>query len=222
MIPLSLAPKPEPVTVSGVPTAPLVLVGGIAIVAWIVKETDEVDAAVVIGPLAAMVWAPPAAAGMTMLADHCPLSLASIVEPMGLPSKVSVIPLSLAAKPEPVTVTAVMAVPVFLLIEIPAPMLKVMSVSEEVEDPRTLTAWVPPADAGTENVSVHAPVELAWVVEPTGVPSKVTLIPVSPEAKPEPLAVTDVPAAPLVLFIEKLGVTLKERAGTEAASVVDP
>jgi hypothetical protein len=58
--------------------------------------------------------------------------------------------------------------------------------------------------------------------EPTAALSKVNWMLVSLEAKPDPLTVTEVPAGPLFLPNEILGVMLKLWAGTEAKGVKDP
>jgi hypothetical protein len=185
-----------------------------------VKFTVAVEAAVVEEPEAPMLCEPPAAAGTVKVAVQAPVALAVVGEPCGAPSKVTMTLVSLAAKPDPVTFTDVPAGPLFLLIEIPAPTLNVNGAIDEVEDPETPMLWAPPWVAGTGNVAVQVPFEPAVVGEPIGVLSKLNWILVSLEPKPDPVAVTEVPAGPLFLLKAKLGSMLKLWAGTD--SVVAP
>jgi hypothetical protein len=69
-------------------------------------------------------------------------------------------------------------------------------------------------------VAVQAPVVPAIVGEPTGVPSKVTAMLLSPEENPDPVTPTEVPAGPLVLFKEIPAPTVK--ATTVTGEVEEP
>ena len=107
-------------------------------------------------------------------------------------------------------------VPVAGLIAMRAPTVKLILWIEEagVEGPLALILWGPPDEAGILKLAVQDPFPSADV-EPAVVLSKVKVT-LSFAPKPEPVAVTEVPAIPLVgLIEEKVGVTIKERSGAE-------
>ncbi len=96
---------------------------------------------------------------------------------------------------------------------IPGVMVKVWSGTAVllVVLPEASITWGPADAVGILKVRVQDPVAPAVVGAPTGVPSKVTVIPDSLAAKPLPLIVIEVPDGPLVLpnAIVELEITLK-------------
>ncbi len=118
-MPVSLALKPEPVTVTELPTAPLVRLREMTGVT--VKIMSGMVVAEVEEPYASMVWEPEGEAGTTKVALQSPRELAEGTEGIvttSLPSKVTLMGVSLALKPEPVTVTEVPGAPLVGLKEI--------------------------------------------------------------------------------------------------------
>jgi hypothetical protein len=72
-------------------------------------------------------------------------------------------------------------------------------------------------------VPLQFPRELAEIAEPTGLPSKVIVIPVSPAAKPEPVTVTEVPGGPLAALRERPGfINVKTMLETTPDGVIEP
>jgi hypothetical protein len=74
-------------------------------------------------------------------------------------------------------------------------------------------------------VAVHLPCGLTegdGGVVVTGVPSYVTVMPVSLVPKPLPVIITEVPGTPLILLSEMVGVTVKLISGTLASCVEEP
>jgi hypothetical protein len=104
-MPVSLAPKPEPETVTDVPGGPLVRLR--VSPALTVKVTPVIELAEVVEPYAPIVWEPAVEAGTVKVLFQAPRELAVIPDLTTVPSKVIVMPVSLATKPEPVTVTEV-------------------------------------------------------------------------------------------------------------------
>ncbi len=169
-----------------------------------------------------MLCEPEAEAGITKVLLQAPLALAEIPEAMGLPSKVTLMPVSLALKPEPVTVTELPGDPLVLLRVMAAPMVKVTfgAVPEIVTEPYAPTLCEPEGEAGAVKLVFQAPVVFADIPEATVFPSKVTVIPVSPALKPEPVTVIAVPGVPLFLLREIDAVVKKVVLGT--VSVIEP
>ena len=83
-MPVSPAPKPEPVTVTDVPEAPALRL--MVIVGLMVKVTSWTPVAGVVGLLALMEWGPPDEGGTVKVAIHAPVSLAESPEATGVPS----------------------------------------------------------------------------------------------------------------------------------------
>ena len=127
-MPVSPAPKPEPVIVMEVPGAALVrLVEIPAVVVNVISATLPTD---VEAPYASMVWRPAVEAGTAKVAVQPPVGLAetdggTVVTAML--SKVTAMPVSLAPKPVPVIVTEVPGAAVVRLMEIPGITAKVRS-----------------------------------------------------------------------------------------------
>ncbi len=138
VIPVSEAAKPVAEIVIEVPTGPE---GGLTEVPEAkLKVALGTEAADVTEPEAAIVWDPDGAGGTLKVNDHDPLASAVAVWPTGLPSNVTLIPLSLAPNPVPETVAGVPAAPESGLIDIPAPMEKFWAGTAEVLLPLALTA----------------------------------------------------------------------------------
>ena len=96
-----LAVKPDPLTFRSSLTLPFL--GNTDKIDSMVNVTGITSVANVILPLAPIVWAPPLAAGILVVAVQWPLSSAIILLAINLSSKVNCIELSLLAKPLPVT-----------------------------------------------------------------------------------------------------------------------
>jgi hypothetical protein len=77
-MPVSLAAKPEPVTLTEVPEAPLVPLR--EMLAAMVKTTSDTLAADVVAPEASNVWEPEVEAGMMKVAFQAPWGLAEMPE----------------------------------------------------------------------------------------------------------------------------------------------
>jgi hypothetical protein len=90
-----------------------------------------------------------------------------------------------------------------------------------VTEPYALITCEPEAEAGTIKAALQPPWRLAVIPWATVAPSTVTVMPVSPAPKPEPLIVTEVPAAPLARLIDMPGVAVKFRLET-AFGVTEP
>jgi hypothetical protein len=197
---VSLAPKPEPVTVTELLGGPLVR---LRVIAGLTRKVMPVtEPAEVTEPDAPIVWEPAIAAGMVIVVFQFPRELAEMPEVTVVPSKVTVMPVSLAPKPEPVMVTELPGEPLVRFIVSPGLTVKVTPVIEsaEVDEPYAPTVWEPATEAGTVKVPLQAPTPLAVIPEVTTVPSKVTAMPVSLAPKPVPLTVMEVPGGPLVLL----------------------
>lgn len=221
LMPVSLAAKPVPVMVIELPGVPLDLLT--VIIAAVLKLAPA--AVLVTLPDAETVCEPADDVGTVNEALQEPLLSAMISEATALPSKIILIPASLAPKPEPVTVTEVPGVPLVLLSDTPAPMLKPTGVTEEavVTEPEAETLCAPDATDGTVNVVLQEPTVFAEMVpESTGLPSKITLIPVSLALNPTPFTVTEVPGAPLFCLREMAGLVLKVTLVTEPVTVESP
>jgi choline-glycine betaine transporter len=91
-----------------------------------------------------------------------------------------------------------------------------------VTEPYALITCEPEAEAGTTKAALQPPWKLAVIPWATVAPSTVTVMPVSPAPKPEPVTVTEVPATPLARLIDMPGVTVKFRLGTLAFGVTEP
>jgi hypothetical protein len=118
-MPVSLAPKPEPVTVTQPPEGPLDRLADITGV--IVEVILGTLAAEVTEPYAPTTCEPETEAGTTKAALQLPWESAVIPCATGAPSSVTVMPASPATKPEPVTVTELPGAPLAGLIEIAGP-----------------------------------------------------------------------------------------------------
>jgi hypothetical protein len=106
VMPVSLAAKPEPITVTTVPGGPFA--GLIERLGFSnVKVTLGTTPEGVIEPKALTVWVPNTAVETVKVPLQFPRESAVIAEVIGLLSKVILTPVSLALKPEPVTVTTV-------------------------------------------------------------------------------------------------------------------
>jgi hypothetical protein len=114
---VSLAAKPEPVTVTEVPGGPVSgLIERLGFINVKTKIGTTPDG--VIEPEALTVWGPKTAVGTVKVLLQFPRESAEIPELTVLPSKVILIPVSLALKPEPETLTVVLGRPVIGLMEI--------------------------------------------------------------------------------------------------------
>ena len=71
-------------------------------------------------------------------------------------------------------------------------------------------------------LAVQLPRELLVMPEASEVPSKVTAMPTSLVANPEPVMVMEVPGGPLVRLMEIAGSTVKLMVGTLANVVMEP
>jgi hypothetical protein len=128
VIPVSLVPKPEPVTVTEVPGGPLVRL--IVSPELTAKVTSVIESAEVVEPYAPIAWEPAVEAGTVKTPLQAPRPLAEIPEATTVPSKVIVMPDSLALKPEPVTVIEVPGGPlVRLRVRAPPSTVKLMPVT---------------------------------------------------------------------------------------------
>jgi energy-converting hydrogenase Eha subunit B len=161
-----------------------------------------------------MLCEPEVDGGTSKVALQPPWELAVISEATGVPSKVTVMPVSLAPKPEPVTVTELPAAPLDRLMDMPGVTVKVISGTLAVTEPYAPITCEPEAEAGTTKAALQLPWELAMIFWATGVPSKVTVMPVSLAAKLKPVTVTALPAAPLDRLMDMPGVTVKVILGT--------
>jgi len=77
----------------------------------------------------------------------------------------------------------------------------------------------PPDDWGTMKLELQLPVDPAVIPEVTSSPSNVTTIPVSPETKPAPLTVMELPGGPLVLLRETPELVSKLTAVTDVVEL---
>lgn len=191
-MPLSLAPKPEPVTVTEVPGGPLVRLRVRA-----PPSTEKVTVTVPeVAPVAPILWEPAVAAGIVTVAFQFPDESAVAVVSVVL-SKVIVIA-SLLRKPEPVTVTEVPGGPlVRLRVTVVLTTVKV-AVAEPEDVPVAVIVRAPAvADDGIVTVAVQlAAVILGRVANVTAGESKV-IVTFSPTVKPVPVTVTEVLTGPL-------------------------
>ena len=128
VIPFSLAPKPEPVTVTEVPAVPLFLL--MEKTGPTLKEIGLNEEEEVIEPWTLTAWAPPDKTGIEIVLVHDPAALACTGELTGFPSIVTTIPCSPEAKPEPLVVTEIPADPLVLLIVKLGVILKEIPVTE--------------------------------------------------------------------------------------------
>jgi hypothetical protein len=117
-------------------------------------------------------------------------------------------PVSLALKPEPVTLTQLPTTPLTGLMYIAGEVtVKVILGTLVVTEPYAPIVCEPGVDAkGTSKVALQPPRGLAVIPWATGVPSKVTVMPVSLPTKPEPVTVTKLPGTPLTGLMEIPGV----------------
>jgi len=192
------------------------------IIAEVLKLALETEAADVMAPEALIVCVPDAEDGTVKAASHAPLSFALILEVTVFPSKVMLIPVSLAAKPAPETVIELPGAALELLRDMPAPVINVALDTEPVMELEVAMACDPADEEGTVNVIVQDPIELAVVLEPTALLSKVILILVSPALKPAPVTVIELPGGPLVLLREIIAVVLKLVSEIDPAVVDAP
>jgi hypothetical protein len=133
LMPVSLAAKPEPVTVIELPGTPLVLLR--VIPAPTVKLTFDAVPEVVIEPYAPTLCEPEAKSGTVTLVFQAPIVFADIPVATVFPSKVTFIPVSLAPKPEPVMVIELPGAPLVLLRVMAALVLKVTVGTAVVSEP---------------------------------------------------------------------------------------
>jgi hypothetical protein len=150
--------------------------------------------------------------------------LADVPELTPVPSKVMIIPASLALKPEPLTVMEVPGGPLALPMAIAALTVKVRggAVPAVVREPKALIVWGPEAESGMIKVALQLPREVLKVPGVTGFPSKVMVMPVSFEPKPEPVTVIWVPGGPLARLKVRTGVTLNTEVGAVPSKVIEP
>jgi hypothetical protein len=202
VMPVSLAPKPEPVTVIEVPGGPLVRLRVMAPPST-VKVTPVTKLARVLGPYAPIVWEPAVEAGIVKVALQFPRESAWIPDLTTVPSKVIIMPVSLAAKPEPVTVTEVPGDPLARLRAMTA--FTTVKVTPGTEPARVLVpyapiVWEPAVEVGTTKVPLQLSPEPTGIPEVTLAPSKVIVM-FSLATKLKPVTVTELPGGPLVRLI---------------------
>lgn len=200
-----MALKPSPLMVSEEPGEPLDCR----------EETDGVTV-----KLASTCWAPvaearivirpPGAGGTVTLAVHTPCSLAE-TSVVAAPSPTATVVFSLALKPEPLTFKVVPGGPLERSSFKLATTVNVTTgtLAAEVRVPEARRVREPPAAVGTIKGLDHFPWASAAIPKATGVPSKLTVMPVSLAPKPTPVAVTDMPGEALGRSRESEGVTVK-------------
>lgn len=205
VMPLSLAPKPEPVTVieaPGSPPVPAIEIAGVTVKSMSTGTLTALEAW--------MVKRPVGAGGIVTLAVHTPRELAEALNSVK-PLPAVTVTLSPGLKPEPRTSTTDPGAPFVRSRLNPAPRVSVTAgtLPTEVSDPEALAAWEPEARDGTTREAVQEPLASAEIPVATGVESMVTVIAVSFLEKPDPVAVTKSPGATLRRSSESLGVTVK-------------
>jgi hypothetical protein len=214
---LSLALKPEPLTVKVVPGGPLERSS--FKLAPSINVTTGTLAAEVKDPEARIVREPEAAVGTMKGLDHFPWVSAAISEATRLPSKLTVMPVSLGPKPTPVAVTEVPGEAFGRSRKSKGVTVKVLW-TPPTRGPDALTTRGPPGSVGAWKVVDMTPCPSAET-ERSSVPSIVRLT-VALVPKPEPVTVTVVPGGPLVGETEKEEVTVNLRDVFPTLTVYEP